>query len=332
MKEKGVRDHMIMKKRPIPLSIQMHEALSRRVRKDHPSRNQILKNLALHKKGLRGEKSIDYYLAYLPEKEYYILHDLNLIANNLSFQMDTLLLSPYFFLILEVKNYDGTVIFDHAFKQLIRIVDGVEVGYPYPITQVERHKSQLHLWLSQKGVRQIPIETLVVFGFSSTIIKATSHQDVLAQKIIHSENIPETVRKLKETYNKRLLSNDELHRLAKQLIRSNKPKLPNLLETYQIKKNDLIKGVYCPSCQAIPMQRRKKHWSCRHCGHTSIVAHLDSLKDYAFLWDTYITNEELRSFLQLPSASSAAYILNKMELPFTGKTKGRKYNLDGYFT
>lgn len=77
--------------------------------------------------GYRGEQSLDYYLGFLTN--YFILHDLRLPDRDHHFQLDTLLISPYFILILEVKNISGTLIFDDHFKQLIRVTPEKEEGF-----------------------------------------------------------------------------------------------------------------------------------------------------------------------------------------------------------
>ncbi|WP_159461963.1 nuclease-related domain-containing protein [Salirhabdus sp. Marseille-P4669] len=317
---------MIVKERPIPLSIKMHEALVRRVDPNHISMREIHKNLTQSRKGFRGETAIDYFLSYLPDKDYYILHDLTL-SNKHTFQMDTLILTPYFFLILEVKNYNGTVYFDDTFKQLIRMVDGKKEGYPYPITQVGRHKKQLHQWLLKKGIRSIPIETLIVFSFSSTIIESSNHNPEFVQRIIHSENIPEAVAEVSKRYGRRLFTKAELLKLAKQMWKQDRPQATNLLEAYALRELDIRGGVHCPNCSQLPMNRKGKVWTCKQCNFSSTDAHVESLKDYAYLIGPKITNEQLRAFLKIPSPSTAAYILQSMNLPYTGKTKGRQYQL-----
>ncbi|WP_367888742.1 nuclease-related domain-containing protein [Alteribacillus bidgolensis] len=53
--------------------------------------------------GYKGEQSIDYPLTFLPSNKFYIRHGLRLFDGSHYFQIDTLILSWDFFLILEVK-------------------------------------------------------------------------------------------------------------------------------------------------------------------------------------------------------------------------------------
>jgi hypothetical protein len=77
---------------------------------------KIKGDLAKSFAGYRGENSIDYPLSSLPDKKYFIFHDLRLPYKNQFFQIDTLLASTKHFVILEVKNIAGTVYFDSDFN------------------------------------------------------------------------------------------------------------------------------------------------------------------------------------------------------------------------
>jgi hypothetical protein len=138
---------MIIKKRTISLRIQQLEALLRRLPMHFPKRPEIEGELARYKAGFRGEQTLDYYLSYLPEKEYFIFHDIRLSDGIHYFQMDTLLLSLKYLLIIEVKNFYGTLFFDHTFHQLIRTANGNEEAYPDPILQVKTQQNKLEKWL-----------------------------------------------------------------------------------------------------------------------------------------------------------------------------------------
>ena len=73
--------------------------------------------------GYRGEQSASSILEVLPENEYFIFHDIRLQGKPHPFQMDLLILSSSFFLILEVKNMAGELYFDDDFKQIIRTLN-----------------------------------------------------------------------------------------------------------------------------------------------------------------------------------------------------------------
>ena len=63
----------------------------------------VSENLAKFMAGYKGELAIEYPLSFLPETEYRILHDIRLFDQKHYFQIDTLIVSACFLLVLEIK-------------------------------------------------------------------------------------------------------------------------------------------------------------------------------------------------------------------------------------
>jgi hypothetical protein len=76
------------------------------------------------------------------------------------------------------------------------------------------------------------------------------------------------------------------------------------------------------------MERRKGKWICQTCTFVSKAAHLSALKDYSLLIDSTITNQILRDFLNIQSASLANKLLFSMSLESKGKNKGKIHHLN----
>lgn len=325
--DKGVAE-MIVKERKIPIYLQQLEALFRRVPADHPKRNAISETLAKHKAGYKGEQAIDYPLSFLPDKEYSILHDIRLFDQGHYFQMDTLLLSSRFILLLEIKNITGTLLFDSEFNQLIRISEQKSEGFPDPILQMKRQERQLQKWLHLYGFSTLPIESFVVISMPRTIIKASSHDQDFSQKVIHSANLPNRIEDLKRMHVE-ILSSKDIQELTLQMTTNHSPLHRNILEQYQVTKRELLKGVHCPACSHLPMVKTMKGWHCLNCNGISKFAHEDALQDYALLIGTTATNGELKEFLHITSSSIIKRLVHVMNLPYKGEKKGRKYDLTG---
>jgi Nuclease-related domain len=155
-----------------PIKIIKLEVLTKRLPMIHIKKKEIVNELSKSLAGYKGEQSLQYYLSFLAEDEYTILHDIRLCENNsYFFQMDVLILSLSFILILEVKNISGTIIFDETFQQMIRIKNEEEEVFPDPVLQVNHQKFQLGSLLKNKKFPNIPIETLVVMTNPSTLFK-----------------------------------------------------------------------------------------------------------------------------------------------------------------
>lgn len=136
--------------------------------------------------GYRGEQSVHSILAVLPKNEYFIFHDLRLLGKPHPFQMDLLILSSFFFLILEVKNMAGELYFDDDFKQIIRTIHDQNEAFDDPILQINLQRKKLLNWLSTKKIPPIPIEVLVVSANSTAVLRAKNKDvsKVVVRKIV----------------------------------------------------------------------------------------------------------------------------------------------------
>ena len=108
---------LIVKKRKVPLAIRKLRALAYRLPPNHPKVPLIMNDLKKREAGYKGECSIDFPLSFLEPKSYFIFHDLRLQDQSRFFQLDTLLISKKFALIIEVKNMAGSLYFDPHFNQ-----------------------------------------------------------------------------------------------------------------------------------------------------------------------------------------------------------------------
>jgi hypothetical protein len=323
---------VIIKERKYPISIQKLEAiLIRSPKKASFSAKRSLIEEELHKQkaGFYGEKSIDYYLRFLPDKKYFILHDLRLANKFGFFQIDTLILSERFFVILEIKNIKGTIYFDENFNQLIRSVDGKEEGFSDPIQQIKRQQLEFLQWLHNENIifPSIPTETFVVISNPSTIIKASATNSFLKETVMHRTSILQKINEVHKKHTSEIIQINELKKLALKLKKKHVENNPDLLKRFNIEKSELVKGVCCPSCRSLPMIRKNRAWFCTSCSFFSEHAHIDSLKDYSLLIGQTITNRQLRNFLCLSSRFTTTNILKSLNLKHSGKTKGTIYDL-----
>ncbi len=319
---------MIIKKRGEPLELCRLEALYRRLPLQHVMKEKVFLDLKRARTDVRGEKEIDFPLKFLNEQAYLILQHLRLSDQNGAFQIDNLILSEKYILILEVKNWYGTVIFGDN-GQVTRIGDnGIEEGFPNPIPQAKLQQHRLQKWLHSQGVSNIPIDFLVVISFPSTIIKSASAEIPIPDRVIHNNQLFFEIQKVEETYQQPIMKMPQLMELAQQLKKAHTHPNTNILEKYSITAGELIKGVFCPNCNAVPMIRKEKKWYCRTCLHKSKDAHFSALNDYQWLVGDYITNREARDFLRVDSPYVVKGMLRKAALVYSGVNKGRAYKLN----
>lgn len=317
---------MIKKERKIPLKIEKLEALLRRLPVGHAKRNRVEDELSKSLAGFKGEQSLDYFLSFLPEKETQIFHDLRLKENGRFFQMDCLIVTSSFLLILEIKNIAGTLFFDPLFQQMIRTQNGVDEALPDPLLQLRRQQWQLERWLKDHNITAVPIEGFVVFTIPYTILKTEANSSI-HQTVIRSSSLPEKFSSLKTFYKNEIFSKKDLQKLSKLLIKQNSPYNPDILELFSVSKSELLTGVHCPNCNLLPLERRRGWWCCSCCALKSKSVVYLALKDYALLINTKIQNKEVRNFLHLSSEMMASRLLSTKELPHIGQNKGRIYDL-----
>lgn len=318
---------MIIKERKLPLSIQKMQALLRRLPPQHQKVPAIKEQLAKSISGYKGEKKIDYPLTFLPDKNYFILHDIRLKDKDHFFQIDTLILTKKYALIIETKNISGTLYFDPNFNQLIRTKDGEDVAFPDPIIQVMRHELQLKQWFAANKLPSVPIASLVVIGHPQSVIRTSPENLAVFQKVIRPDFFPYKISQIDNSHNE-TISDKDIKKCIRLLLKQHTPADLLIKNQFKIEESDLIQGVICDQCNYFPLMRIHGQWFCSKCKHKSKDAHLAALKDYYLLLGTNINNRKLREFLRIQSADQATRILRSLNLRVIGKNKGKVYNLE----
>lgn len=317
---------MIVKEISLPLRIQKVEALSKRLKEDHPKGPDIQQDLINLLSGYKGEKALAYYLDFLPDKGYYIFHNLRLPSGKYYFQIDYLVMTTHFAIVLECKNFFGSLFFDEAFKQLIRTANGQEEAFPDPVSQAKWHKEQLRVWLKEHHFPNIPIEYLIIISNPATILKTNSNSAEIKKHVVHSQIFLERFRELGSKFRQEVTAEKGLRKLSKLLLKSHTPEDGDVLKKYGLASSDIVTGVRCPSCSHVPMIRAYGTWVCPSCQKKEKNAHLSALHDYFLLIDSTITNKQFRDFVQLSSDDVAKRLLTRLNLPISGANKDRKYH------
>lgn len=308
----------------IPIIIPKLQNILPRIDTTHPKILIIQANLAKALKGYRGEKAVNYYLDFLSEKENYILHSLRLPSGNYFFQIDFLVLTNRYALILECKNFFGTLYFDDDFNQMIRTANDKEEGFQDPISQAKWHQQQLRSFLKLHNIT-LPIEFFVVISDPSTIVKTNPRNREAMKKVVHGHSLLEKIAEVNSRYQNEMLDAKEVRKLSKLLLKSHTPEDIDVLAKYGLSVGDILTGVRCPACGRIPMIRQKRIWYCCGCGVKDRNAHVIAVTEYFQLFGDSITNKQFRKFVHLESDTSAKKMLQAIELPFSGSNKGRIY-------
>ncbi|WP_332237020.1 NERD domain-containing protein [Sporolactobacillus sp. KGMB 08714] len=317
---------MYLKKIKIPYHVQQYEALSRRLTPVVPrtdAESRFKKGMA----GYRGERSLDYLLSALPDKKFFIIHNLRLSNGSHYFQIDFLILCPRFFLILEVKNIMGTLIFDTELSQLIRELDQTTDVFDDPISQAENLNVQLIEWLDvHGGSPALPVADRVVIA-SPARLQVTDLKDLRIKKIVRKSNLTRELMNLNRQCFKKSLDIGSVEKMARTLLLQHQPRIIDLFSFSSVRRSDIIRGVQCPDCGFFPMKRENGIWHCTSCGHVSKTAHIAAFRDYFLIFGPVITNRQCRDFLMLESAVIAKKLLQTVSLHYRGEKRTRIYYL-----
>lgn len=302
-----------------------YEALFRWILPQYRQHKTIVSEYKREKAGYDGERNVDYKIATYPQKDFFVLQGIRLQNPPFYFQIDTLILSKRVLFILEIKNKQGTFRYDSKQGQLTQEVSGQTKSYKDPILQAEAQKTNMQIWLERRGFFNIPIETLVVVAYPSTIIENIWDDPDVYNKIIHNESLHHHLDRLNHNYTENITTNTQLKKLSHTLLQEDSPLRVNILQDLNIKEKHLIKGIPCEKCGQHPMSRLYKKWRCPNCFATSFKAHERKILDYFLFHGTAITNKKCRNLLQINSPKTAQTILNSMHLQQEGQNRGRKY-------
>ena len=319
---------LIVKKRKVPLDIRKLRTLTYRLPPNHPKVPLIMNDLKKRHAGYKAECSLDFPLTFLEPKSYFIFHDLRLQDQSRFFQLDTLLISKKFALIIEVKNMAGSLYFDPHFNQLIRTIEGKETAFPDPIMQVSRQESQLTNWFLKNSFPSLPILSLIVISNPQTIIRTAPENHKLHYKVIHRDALPAKINQMEHSITEPSFSEKHLKKAVRVMNKHHIDADFSTLERYNLTEKDLIQGVICENCKGNQLFRRHGTWLCNQCQQSSKTAHIHALRDYFYLIGSTITNRQLRDCLSISSSSSATRILQSLNLTSSGVNKGRVYRLN----
>ncbi|WP_059171925.1 NERD domain-containing protein [Bacillus sp. FJAT-27445] len=317
---------MNLKDRKIPLKILQEEAFLRNISLTCPERPKLENDCTRRKAGYWGETELNYYLKLLPHEGYFILNDLRLPFKSNYFQIDTLIITTRYILLIESKNMKGTLFFDREFNQLLRLNGDQEEAFKDPIAQVKTRILKLKSLLAILPLN-IPVDYLISIASSKTILKTNSRH---IDRVCHAYNIVHILMKLDAQYHEEFLTTDQIFEIANILLRFHTPSPFKNYHAFGLSLNDFLLGIYCPICN------RKLHynwgkWHCYTCSSESKEVYIQKIIDYFLIFGPEISNSQCKEFLGLPSEDLSFKLLSRLDLHSTGKGKRKRYHPPGPF-
>lgn len=251
--------------------------------------------------------------------DHYVFHDLSPTSD---FQIDSYVMTPWYSVVLEVKNISDVLEFKDNPPQLIRTrEDGHRDGFESPVVQLERNCDLLSEWLRNRGIH-LPIYGAVVLAYPKQIVAVPP----VRTKLLFPSLIPSYIRSIPQQGVK--LDTATFNWLSGELLNSHQPFIPKpICESYGIPFGDFQPGVRCITCGRIGMIKLPRTWCCPYCGAHDHMAHERTLLEWFLIYKKSITNKECREFLGV-DIHTAKRILKSMNLKSEGKNRYRTYIMD----
>ena len=323
-----------MLKRSPSIHLQKLETLHFRVIEKHPNFSLIEKDYRMKRSGYKGEQTLDYYLSFVPAKNYEILPDIRLQANankDIYFQIDTLLKTTKYNVIFETKNHSGELTYNVLTQQFTRMSESGELEvFQDPIQQVRRQELQYKKFLRSvnPSYENVPIIPFIVFTNPSCHINIIPEGNRLPKNMIKAESVPSKLYELERLYKQETIETKSMRQLTKKVLKNNVPYNPNILEKYHVKEHDLITGVFCLNCINVKMRWEKNAcWKCENCGSKNKNSFLKAVNDMILLFGNEISNQQFSNFLEIPSRITSYRHINNLACHSIGLSKSRKYHL-----
>lgn len=165
---------------------------------DEKEREQLSQKIKLLELGLKGENSVLFELqnSFLP---MHILRDVRIQYNDLKSQMDFVVLTRKFLLVMEVKNYFGNILVNEKGEFIRQVYSGNKLfqeGFYSPIRQVERQVEILSAYLKEKGaIKNTPIKNIVVFTNNKTVLNTKRASEQVKKKILRVDGLVEYLKR-----------------------------------------------------------------------------------------------------------------------------------------
>lgn len=160
---------------------------------DPLTKAKILKEAQLLTLGVKGEASVLFELqnSFLP---LHIIHDLRIEHGEHKAQLDFVVLTRKFIIVIEVKNYYGNILVNEKDEFIRRVYKNnrlvFQEGFYSPIRQVQRQTAILENLLKEREIiTQTPIKHVVVFTNPKTILDIKNASDEVKNRILRADGL-----------------------------------------------------------------------------------------------------------------------------------------------
>ncbi|TWT03562.1 nuclease-related domain-containing protein [Planomicrobium sp. CPCC 101079] len=309
---------MIIKYRDKPAKIAGYEALLKRLPAHHGKRGLIQEKLNGARAGLGGEERLDQLLeSFDPPYPYLLLQGVELPGKC---QIDLMLITPSWIMLLEVKNIAGRLRFTENPSALHQLTPtGETKGYKSPITQMETAEMKITKLLKHLDC-PLRVKSALVIAYPSQIVEAVPS----GIKVWSADEVLIQLDRLQMAAAS--ISPGQMKALGDHLLSIQDHYNPfPLAPKFNISPDEIENGVFCPRCRLKKMDRFLRKWECKSCFLLIGDAHFEALEEWFMIYKSTITTAECQEFLDLPDRDTAKRLLKRMGLEERGGRRHRQY-------
>lgn len=271
--------------------------------------------------GFSGEIKVDDFLESLElPAGVHILKNIELtLGGGQSFQIDLLIISPKYMLLLEVKNIAGELSFEREPNQLVRNLHGKVSKMDCPVTQLSNTKVNLERWLQQRGW-EISVSGCIILANQQAFVKSAPEN----APIRFMKEIPLLLERMEKYPD--IISVGEVDRLVKSIGHDRVEYNPfPLREYFRINEAVLKKNQLCPNCHLALRYINHKTRYCSNCRLNVKSDYERALQDWFIIFGQTITSRECQEFLGLSNRHQAKYAIRTVGLKKIGRSVATKY-------
>ncbi|MFC7365787.1 MULTISPECIES: nuclease-related domain-containing protein [Bhargavaea] len=272
--------------------------------------------------GRAGEEAVEQTLSEVifPEGTHVFRNVSLLIRKGYRIEIDVLILTPSFVLVLEVKNIAGTLFFNEGEGKTVRIRENGQTDeFDCYVNQLDRQINGLNQFLSTLQI-SLPVYGAIVLANQNTVVKKRP----ATYTLLYRKQLARYFRSL--VADGLPLATKIFARLA-ELIGSQVPDSARLPLRQELELNPKLfrTGVLCLKCHRLIHNVRKRSWYCKTCDLPGREAVRQAVEDRLILIGPEITNKQCREFLRLRHSSQATRVLKSLTLIKYGEPPATRY-------
>lgn len=205
----------------------------------------IERDIAFLKAGIQGEKNVYFELknSFIP---MICLHDVRIQDRDYVSQLDFVVITAQFIMILETKTLNGDIYINESgdFIRYIKNKDGKLIkkeGIYSPISQNDRHVRIVKNMLAKEGINKLPVISGVVIANPKSIVNKSKAPTKIKYEMFRYDQLTEVIQKKINYYSKDFnIYEDKMKEIGEFFIINNKSIRYDYNKRYSLKEEDFI--------------------------------------------------------------------------------------------